>query len=77
MCNTAYNLKAVFFSLAFLNFGHPFAVTACTHSNMTLKSGGGFNPPGFPLAYTLGIADNGNHQETIVHIVLSRPYYKY
>ena len=34
MCNTAYNLKAVF-SLAFLNFGcHPFAVTVCAHSNM-------------------------------------------
>ena len=31
MCNTAYNLKAVFSSLVFLNFGRSFAVTAYTH----------------------------------------------
>ena len=37
MCNAAYNLKAVFSSPAFLNFGCPFAVNACTHSNMSLK----------------------------------------
>ena len=47
MCNTAHNLKAVFFPLVFLNFGHTFAVTACTHSNMSLNLG--FSPP---LAYT-------------------------
>ena len=41
----AYKLKAVFCSLAFLNFGHPFVVTACTHSNMSLKSGGLQHPP--------------------------------
>ena len=40
MCNTAYNLKAVSSSLAFLHFGCPFVVTACRHSNMSLKSGG-------------------------------------
>ena len=42
MCNTAYNLKAVYSSLVFpIHFGCPFAVTACTHSNMSLRSGGG------------------------------------
>ena len=41
----AYNLKAVFSSLAFLNFGCPFVVTACTHSHMSLKSGGLQPPP--------------------------------
>ena len=51
MCNTAYNLKAVF--VFFLNFGDPFAVTASIHSNMSLKSGGGALPP--PLAYTLAV----------------------
>ena len=47
---THYNLKAVFFFLSFFsNFGHPFAVTACTHSNMSLKSGGGgLQPPPIP-----------------------------
>ena len=43
MCNTAYNLKAVFssrFSII-INFGCPFMVTAFTHKNMRLKSGGG------------------------------------
>ena len=39
MCNTAYNLKAVFSSLVFIitTFGRPFAVTACTHSNISLS----------------------------------------
>ena len=41
MCNTAYDMKAVLFPLVCLNFGCPFAVTACTHSNMSLKCGGG------------------------------------
>ena len=50
MCNTVYNLKAVSFSLAFLKFGCPFAVTACTHSNMSLKSGGA-PPLPTPLTY--------------------------
>ena len=36
----AYNLKAVFSSHTFLNFGRLFVVTTCTHSNMSLKSGG-------------------------------------
>ena len=54
ICNTAYNLKAVFFLSCFLNFGRPSAVTACTHSNMSLKSEGeGFSLPSLPLAYTL------------------------
>ena len=30
-------LITFFSSLAFLNFGRPFAVTACTHNNMSLK----------------------------------------
>ena len=51
MCNTAYNLKAAFSSFAFLNFGHPFAVTACTHNNMSLKSGAA---SALPPPYTLG-----------------------
>ena len=57
MCNTAYNLKAIFFPLLFffviIHFGHPFVVTACTHSNMSLKLGGGGFSPCLPLAYTL------------------------
>ena len=53
MCNTTYNLKAVFSSLAFLKFGRPFSVTACTHSNMSLKSEGASATPPL-LAYTLG-----------------------
>ena len=56
MCNTAYNLKTVFSSLAFLKFGHPFAITTCTLSNMSLKSemgGRGLQPPQPPLTYTL------------------------
>ena len=36
--------KLFFFSLGFLHFGRPFAVTACTHSNLSLKSGG-LQPP--------------------------------
>ena len=47
MRNTVYNLKVVFSSLVFLNFGCPFTVTAC--NNMSLKSwgggGGGYPPP--------------------------------
>ena len=36
MRNTVYNLKVVFSSLVFQNFGCPFTVTAC--NNMSLKS---------------------------------------
>ena len=64
MCNTAYNLKAFFFSslvfFVIIHFGHPFVVTACTHSNMSLKfggrgggGGGGAFSPCLPLANTL------------------------
>ena len=54
----AYNLKAVFSSHAFLNFGRHFVVTACTHSNISLKSGGGGGggasvPPDFKLMFPL------------------------
>ena len=65
MCNTAYNLKAVFSSLAFLNFGRPFAVTACTHSNMSLKSGGASAPQ--PLAYTL-VMTSMNHDPWFLNL---------
>ena len=55
MCNTAYNLKGVYSSLVFLNFGHPFAVTSCTQIKQhELKIWGPLlpaSPP--PLAYTL------------------------
>ena len=51
-CNTAHNLEA-FFHLLF-SFGHPFAVTAFTHSNMCLKSGG-LHPPLPPLFYTFAL----------------------
>ena len=48
MRNTVYNLKVVFSSLVFLNFGCPFTVTAC--NNMSLKSwGGGVGYPPPPL----------------------------
>ena len=56
----AYNLKAVFSSHAFLNFGRLFVVTACTYSKMSLKFGGsggggwGLHSPQPLLAYTLG-----------------------
>ena len=42
----AYYLKAVFSSLAFLNFGRLFVVTAC---NISSKSGGGASVPPAPL----------------------------
>ena len=57
MCNTAYNLKAVFFFSCFsiiIHFKHPFAVAACAHSNMSVKSAGASAPPPPPTsAYTL------------------------
>ena len=65
MCNTAYNLKAVFSSLTFLNFGRPFVVTACTHSNMSLKSGGASAPQ--PLAYTL-VMTSTNHDPWFLNL---------
>ena len=46
MRNTVYNLKVVFSSLVFLNFGCPFTVTAC--NNMSLKSWGGGGGGGYP-----------------------------
>ena len=63
ICNTAYNLKAVFFHSGFpiINFGCPFVVTASTHSNMNLKSGGWvLQPPCASLAYTIASVESHN-----------------
>ena len=62
-----YNLKAFFFfffsQLTFLNFGRPFAVTACTHRLVTWAYiRGGLQPPQ-PPPLSLEPLYNGHHWE--------------
>ena len=53
--------------LVFLHFEHSFAVTACTHSNMSLNLGG-FGPPAPPCLHPCITA-------TWIMVNLASPYY--